>query len=175
MRNLFLTAALTLLSSLLASSVFAQQQKESHFSAAFRYGPSSTGAAVSVFLKKSASISLMYTAESASRRNMFNVMYTERFRFSGVKGLKWFGGAGMHLGWRDITSEDDLDLRANSNGSDVPVERRLFVLGTAAIIGLEYSFDNSPLFITIDSKPYVDLVNGQSSIRDFALSAGLRF
>lgn len=174
MKTITLTVTLALVSCFLASDVSAQEKKERRLSAAFRYGPASTGASVNVFLKKTSSLGLMYSSERSDRRNIFSVIYSERYRFWNVKGMKWFGGAGLHMGWRNITNDDEPSIRISRSGSDVPRER-LFVLGTAALLGLEYSVPNTPVWISLDTRPYVDLINGQSSIRDFALSIGFCF
>jgi hypothetical protein len=57
-----------------------------------------------------------------------------------VDHLKWYYGAGAHLGtW---------DNNTNNN----------FVLGVDGILGIEYSFSEAPISIGLDWNPYINLV-----------------
>lgn len=174
MKTLLLSATLTLLFAFAYSVTFGQQKKESLVALSFRGGMESIGASAQVRLSGNSSLMMLYASEPANDRQMLNALYTESFRLGNAKGLRWFGGAGIHAGLRKITEADGPEIRNSRNGSDEPREQ-LFVLGTAAILGLEYRFAELPVRLSLDVKPYVDFMNGQSSIRDIALSAGFCF
>ena len=69
---------------------------------------------------------------------------------------------------------DDIDRRGRRDGSDVPKSKK-FIWGTSALVGVSYKIPGAPFVLGLDVKPYVDFVNGKSSISDAALSIGFCF
>lgn len=77
-------------------------------------------------------------------------------------GLNWYWGLGAHIGFWDQGSNPN--LRATENGA---------VLGVDGVLGLEYTFDEIPLNLSLDLLPTVNLIgstgwggiNGALSIR----------
>lgn len=77
-------------------------------------------------------------------------------------GLNWYWGAGAHLG----TWSEGYNPRLNQTYSGV-------VLGADGIIGLDYTFDEIPLNLSLDLMPTINLIgytgwggiNGALSIR----------
>lgn len=64
-------------------------------------------------------------------------------------GLKWFYGAGAYVGFQDGDT----------------------YLGPTGIIGLDYTFPNVPVNISVDWKPELDIIPGVNFVPDaFALS-----
>jgi hypothetical protein len=65
-----------------------------------------------------------------------------------VKGLKWYWGAGAHVGVYSLSSK----VHEGTGGGD------LLAAGVDAITGLEYFFRGLPLQISADWKPAFNLV-----------------
>ena len=65
-------------------------------------------------------------------------------------GLRWFYGGGAHIGtWNG--NKGHPSWRQNHNGYTV--------FGLDGIIGLDYSFDNAPINLTLDYKPAINFSN----------------
>jgi len=76
---------------------------------------------------------------------MMTGLYEFEYWTGEYPGLNWFWGFGAHLGfWDSNPYVDEVD-----NGT---------VLGADFIVGLEYTFDNIPLNLSIDLMPSVNLV-----------------
>ena len=91
-----------------------------------------------------------------------------RKAFSSEKFL-WFIGAGGHVGYykyRNYYSASN--SRYFKSGNFVEV-------GADGIIGLEYAFPEVPLTISIDAKPYLNLVGGNLGGVDGAISVRYTF
>jgi hypothetical protein len=77
-------------------------------------------------------------------------------------GLNWFWGFGGHVGFWDLGRNPNVN--ANYTGA---------VIGVDAILGLEYTFDEIPLNLSLDLLPTINLIgdtgwggiNGALSIR----------
>ena len=63
------------------------------------------------------------------------------------KNLHWYYGFGAHAG-----SYSSLYTHWDGTSDNV------FVVGADGILGIEYAFDNIPLAISIDWKPYLNLI-----------------
>jgi len=78
-------------------------------------------------------------------------------------GLNWFWGAGAHIGFWDGDRNPNFDDTYGGNA----------VLGLDAILGLEYTFDEIPLNLSIDLLPTFNIIgytgwggiNGALSVR----------
>jgi hypothetical protein len=83
-----------------------------------------------------------------------------------TKNLSWYFGVGGHLGiWRDNRYKDNfyyVNTRYKNYG----------VIGIDGILGIEYVFDNAPIGLGLDWKPYVNLLgNSEFTGGEIALSA----
>ncbi len=81
----------------------------------------------------------------------FTVLYEVHEQLGSAKGLKWFYGAGGHIGhW---------------NGYDkhpwFPKKESYTVVGVDLIIGLEYTIPNAPINFSLDYKPGYNLYGYQ--------------
>lgn len=100
----------------------------------------------------------------ASRWGGFVVtgLYEKEYWTGEYPGLNWFWGAGAHIGFWDAGYNPNIN--ATYTGS---------VIGIDAIIGLEYTFDDIPLNLSLDVLPSLNLIgstgwggiNGAISIR----------
>jgi hypothetical protein len=102
-------------------------------------------------------------------------LYEKHNDIDGSPGLRWFYGAGGHVGFfryggyyywhRDAKHfyyvEDDGPSRS--------------IVGIDGIIGLDYKFNNVPIDVSLDLKPFVDFWNGPYGFFDGALSARFTF
>jgi hypothetical protein len=76
-----------------------------------------------------------------------------------LDGMQWFYGFGAHIGFWD--------------GGDVPWEdeaKSITAIGVDGIIGLEYTFEEIPINVSLDWKPAVNLVGGGYWTDGFAIS-----
>jgi len=81
-----------------------------------------------------------------------------------VDGLQWFYGFGAHIGFWD--------------GDNVPWEdeaKSITAIGVDGILGLEYTFEEIPINITLDWKPAINLAGGGYWADGFALSVRFVF
>ncbi len=76
-----------------------------------------------------------------------------------VSGLQWFYGFGAHIGFWDegnVPWEDEA--------------KSITAIGVDGILGLEYTFEEIPINISLDWKPAINLVGGGYWADGFALS-----
>ena len=72
-------------------------------------------------------------------------------------GLGWYYGAGANIGFWDDPNDTGTDTELN--------------LGAGGILGMEYTFEDLPINIAIDWKPYFILItNPRFEFDEFALS-----
>ncbi len=100
----------------------------------------------------------------ASRWGGFVVtgLYEKEYWTGEYPGLNWYWGAGAHIGFWDAGYNPNLG--ATYTGS---------VIGVDGILGLEYTFDDIPLNLSLDILPSINLIgstgwggiNGAISIR----------
>lgn len=91
-------------------------------------------------------------------------LYEKHTEFPNVQGLTWFYGGGAHVGFYNNGYDYYRENNKNESGSVIGV-------GLDFILGLDYKFKNAPVDISLDIKPYLDIVPGfYGEPRDFALS-----
>ena len=77
--------------------------------------------------------------------------------FPDTPGLSWYYGAGASLGFWDDPSDTD-------DGTDLNI-------GAVGILGMEYTFEEVPINLAIDWKPYfIVLTDPRFEFDEFALS-----
>lgn len=67
-------------------------------------------------------------------------------------GLSWYYGFGAHIGYWDGGRAE------NPNWWDAQHEGGLTIMGADGIIGMEYTFENVPINISLDWKPVFNLI-----------------
>src|SRR6187551_451263 len=65
----------------------------------YRPGIETHGVSVSVFTDRKAALEGIYTINKDHTRHILTLGYTEHYPFWNVKGLTWYGGAGLHFGY----------------------------------------------------------------------------
>lgn len=81
----------------------------------------------------------------------FTVLYEIHNDIPDAKGLKFYYGAGGHIGFYQKDRHDLFRDRYNNDGA---------VVGIDGIIGLEYFFKPVPLQLSLDYKPAINLGGG---------------
>lgn len=80
-------------------------------------------------------------------------------------GIFWYYGVGAHIGYYSGHHHYDSDRLKRHGGG--------LALGPDAIVGLVYWFDRLPLSVSIDYKPYIDILRFRhffDGFDDFAIS-----
>jgi hypothetical protein len=93
---------------------------------------------------------------------MITGLFEKHTPFPSVDGFSWFFGGGAHVGFYDEgyyyfysrtrSSKIDEDWTGWDNETGV---------GLDFIIGLEYKFQNAPVDIAVDLKPFVDFIRSE--------------
>ena len=97
----------------------------------------------------------------------FTVLYEIHNDIPDAEGLKFYYGAGGHIGFYQKDRKDLFRNRYNNNGA---------VVGIDGIIGLEYFFKPIPLQLSLDYKPALNLGGGDIWIySDAALAVRVVF
>ncbi|MFI5205089.1 MAG: hypothetical protein ACHQF2_11390 [Flavobacteriales bacterium] len=95
----------------------------------------------------------------------------EKFKpINNAPGLQWFYGGGLHIGFFSYGGHYN---RYKDHGHYYYVEEEggtAVVPGVDFIIGLDYKFDNAPINIGLDLKPFIDFDNGLRGYWDGAFS-----
>ena len=95
----------------------------------------------------------------------------EKFKpVSNAAGLQWFYGGGAHIGFFSYGSSY---WYYKNKGTHIYVEEpghSSSVFGIDFILGMDYKFNNAPLNIGLDLKPFVDFIYGTQGYFDGALS-----
>ncbi|MEO1451487.1 MAG: hypothetical protein AAFV07_18290, partial [Bacteroidota bacterium] len=69
----------------------------------------------------------------------------------GVPGVQWYYGGGMHAGyWNDVETRQALFSGESS-----------VILGLDGVVGIEYTFDEIPINVSLDWIPMVNIIGGR--------------
>jgi hypothetical protein len=85
----------------------------------------------------------------------------------GVKELKFYYGAGAHLG------AEGSGVYQTYDGSNETYNQSHILLGVDGVLGLEYKIPNSPIAVSLDLNPRVELATGP--FFDIAPGLGLKY
>ena len=85
----------------------------------------------------------------------------------GVKELKFYYGAGGHIG------AEGSGVYQTYDGSNETYNRSHILLGVDGVIGLEYRIPNAPIAVSLDLNPRVELATGP--FFDIAPGLGLKY
>lgn len=128
---------------LLSTSIFSQK----YTTAIGLRGGTFNGLTAKHFIGSDAAIEGLVT----SRWGGFNItaLYELHEPAFNQKGLNWYYGGGMHVGFYDDERVDWKDREDRDNH---------FVLGVDGIVGLEYNFKKIPFNISLDWKPTLNFI-----------------
>jgi len=85
----------------------------------------------------------------------------------GVKELKFYYGAGAHIG------AEGSGVYQTYDGSNETYNQSHILLGVDGVLGLEYTIPNAPIAISLDLNPRVELATGP--FFDIAPGLGLKY
>ena len=107
-------------------------------------------------------------------RHSFSVtgLFEKHTPFPNAEGLTWFYGGGAHVGFFNNDYRYDY-FYYKSHHNKVYVFQdgdSNFSLGGDFIIGLDYKFKNAPVNLSLDVKPFVDILPGVYGYWEGALS-----
>lgn len=96
-------------------------------------------------------------------------LYERHIPISNAPGLQWFYGGGAHLGFFGY---DGHYHTYKDHGHYYVVEEgdNTVALGLDFILGLDYKFNNAPINIGLDLKPFIDFHDGVYGYFDGAFS-----
>jgi hypothetical protein len=88
-------------------------------------------------------------------------LYEKHQEFPTAPGLFWYYGGGAHVGFvqNDYSYHDFYYHHHEKEGHDDLYDSNFF-LGADFILGMEYKFQNTPISLGLDMKPFVDIVPG---------------
>jgi hypothetical protein len=109
-------------------------------------------------------------------RGSFRVtgLFEKHTEFPTAPGLSWYYGAGAHIGF--FTNEYGYSYfryynnRKNFVFVNDDYRDNTVAIGADFILGLEYKFQNAPVNIGLDVKPFVDIIPGFFGYWEAALS-----
>ncbi|MFO0447995.1 MAG: hypothetical protein ACK52I_04785 [Pseudomonadota bacterium] len=101
--------------------------------------------------------------------NWINItgLYEVHKDLSDVQGMKWYYGAGAHIGSFSYRRDHPVFGDRYTTGG--------LIIGADAIIGLEYFFEEIPFQISVDYKPMINLTGGGWLYNDAALALRYTF
>jgi hypothetical protein len=164
-RIIFVLTALFLAEIALADS------DEKKYAVGFRFGGMTSGLTLRTMLSDAAALEGLITF--GHKTVLLTMLYEKMMPVKNATGLKWFYGAGAHLGffqhggtyWVYKNRGHHIYYFQNKSSQVVP--------GFDLITGLDYTFKNAPINLSIDIKPFFDLFEGTEFYIDGAVS--LRF
>jgi hypothetical protein len=108
-----------------------------------------TGITFQHYLDDSKAVELI--AHSRWRGFSLTGLYEVHKPFFDVDGMKWYYGAGAHIGFYSYYKNGPRWYDEDWNGTRM-------IIGADAILGLEYFFDEIPFQVSVDWKPAINLV-----------------
>jgi hypothetical protein len=105
-------------------------------------------------------------------------LYEFQKAFANGKGLQWFAGIGAHIGfyngnyygYRYYGYYGEGYYDKNGNWHPTGYRDHYTTVGIDGILGLEYVFADVPLSLSLDIKPYFDIIGRGDRFGDGALS-----
>ena len=132
----------------------------------------SPGASVTIFTDKKAAVHGIYSYSANKEKHLFSCLYTEHTSIKKLKGMSWFWGAGLHIGY---TRHIEISDPKPGFETQVIKEIKKTVGGTNVIFGMNYKMKHLPVFMGIDLKPYVNFINREAELWDGAATVGMYF
>ncbi|MDZ4824606.1 MAG: hypothetical protein SH856_14205 [Flavobacteriales bacterium] len=138
-----------------------------------RFGGLTSGLTIKHFVNSNAALEGIVSF--APRSLHLTGLYEWHKPIANAKGLMWFYGVGGHVGFFSYGGHYYV---YKHKGNNVYVEEqgaRATVVGADFIIGLDYKFNNAPINLSLDLKPFINFWGGPYAYWDGALSARFVF
>jgi hypothetical protein len=88
-------------------------------------------------------------------------LYEKHQEFPTAPGLSWFYGGGAHIGLVSSNySYYDFYHKTHKKDSHEHLYDNNVFIGADFILGMEYKFKNAPIALSLDVKPFIDLIPG---------------
>lgn len=136
-----------------------------------RFGGIMSGISVRHFVSPSGALEGL--ASFGRHAFMITGLYESFHPFPNAEGLSWFFGGGAHVGFfQDNYRYEYFYYKSYKNKTIKVIEdgNEQFSFGGDFIIGLDYKFRNTPINISLDVKPMIDIVPGFYSYWEGAIS-----
>lgn len=151
-------------------SVNAIAQKHYNTGIGLRLGGVTSGLTVKHFVTQSDAFE--FIGSFGYRSTVITGLYERHVHPAYETNLNWFYGGGAHVGFFPYNGR--YYAYRNRAGYVVVEGDRATVVGVDMILGLDYKFNNAPISLGLDAKPFLDFYdNGAAGYIDAALS--LRF
>jgi hypothetical protein len=142
-----------------------------------RLGGSSSGITVKHFTGSSTALEGIVSFWSHSL--FITGLYEKHIEFPNAEGLSWFYGGGAHIGFfSDDYHYGYFYYHKHKHGHDYdeiyyidnPDYDSNLSFGLDFILGLDYKFKNTPIDLSLDVKPFIDIAPGVYGYWDGALT-----
>jgi hypothetical protein len=90
-------------------------------------------------------------------------LYERHFDIPEASGLQWYAGGGVHMGFFSHRGRYLLYKYKDDRVYVVEEGRTAVIPGIDFILGIEYKFNNAPLVLGADVKPFIDFWDGGAS------------
>ncbi|REJ84490.1 MAG: hypothetical protein DWQ44_09195 [Bacteroidetes bacterium] len=104
------------------------------------------------------------------RSSFITGLYEINRTISSTPGMKWYYGAGAHLGMFQHKGTYWYFRDRGRNVYVVEPGHTVIIPGVDFILGLEYKFNNAPFTLGLDIKPFIDVHHGLNGYFDGALN-----
>ena len=154
---------------ILMTSLVSLQAQNYRTGIGVRLGGLSSGITVKHFVKPSHAIEGI--AGFGHHHFILTGLYEKHNPFQNAAGLSWLYGGGIHIGF--FNHDDGYYYHDHGHHHYYYYAddgEHAVVPGIDFIIGLDYKFNNAPLNLGLDLKPFVDFHDGLSGYFDGALS-----
>jgi len=150
------------------------EAQDYHTGIGFRAGGLSSGLTIKHFTQPD--VALEGILGFAFRSFIITGLYEKHNQINNARGLKWLYGGGAHIGFFKYGG---YYYRIYGHGNHVyyvdEVGESAVVGGVDFILGLDYKFDNAPINLGLDIKPFVDFVDGLNGYFEGAISFRFAF
>lgn len=133
-----------------------------------RFGGFTSGLTFKTFVNSTSAIEAI--GSFGHRSFLLTGLYEKHKAVSNAQGLQWLYGGGAHMGFFRYGGSYWI---YKNKGTHIYVEEEgvsRSVFGVDFILGLDYKFNNAPLNIGLDIKPFFDFYNGTQGYFDGAFS-----
>ncbi len=139
-------------------------------------GGSESGITIKYFIKSDVALEGILSTNWGYGSKKITGLYEIHKPFPDAAGLDWFYGVGAHIGlysgsyygYYGYSGDGYYDNKGKWHSTGY--KSNYTSIGIDGIIGLEYQFEEIPFTISLDAKPYIDIIGNSSRYMDYAFS-----